>query len=112
MQPIHSKKSLGQNFLTDRRIVGRIVESVNPQAADIILEIGPGKGALTVGLAENAGLLRAVETDARLIDRLRASLPQDRVEIILADALEVDWASLIDSAVADWRTKIGSGISG
>ncbi|MEW6213422.1 MAG: rRNA adenine N-6-methyltransferase family protein, partial [Acidobacteriota bacterium] len=44
---IRAKKSLGQNFLVDPRVARRIVESVSPLETDIIIEIGPGTGALT-----------------------------------------------------------------
>jgi 16S rRNA (adenine1518-N6/adenine1519-N6)-dimethyltransferase len=100
---ITAKKSLGQNFLADRQIARRIVESVRPQPGDLIVEIGPGTGALTSLLMEASGYLLAIEIDRRLIEALRRTLPADRVAIIEADAMAVNWDVLLDSASRSWR---------
>lgn len=100
---IRAKKSLGQNFLADERVSRRIVESVSPRPSDIIFEIGPGTGALTRLLFERAGYVVAVELDTRLIEVLRRSFDRENLSIIEADALTVDWNSLLDDANARWR---------
>src|SRR5688572_9138674 len=69
----HPSKRLGQNFLTDQRIIHRIVESLAPKADETIIEIGPGRGALTTPLLESAGRLVAVEFDRNLIPALEES---------------------------------------
>jgi len=53
----YPSKRFGQNFLTDQRIIQRIVEALQPSAAETIIEIGPGRGALTAPLLEKAGRL-------------------------------------------------------
>src|SRR6185295_11485681 len=63
-------KRLGQNFLTDQRIIQRIVEALEPRANETIVEIGPGRGALTAPLLERAGALVAIEFDQNLIPLL------------------------------------------
>ncbi|HVF89362.1 MAG TPA: 16S rRNA (adenine(1518)-N(6)/adenine(1519)-N(6))-dimethyltransferase RsmA [Blastocatellia bacterium] len=92
---IKAKKSLGQNFLADGRISRRIVESVAPLRSDLILEIGPGTGALTTLLVEQSGFVVAVELDPRLIRELENTLARENHLIVEADALTVDWAELI-----------------
>ncbi len=85
-------KSLGQNFITDKRVIERIIETASVTREDEVLEIGPGLGALTFALAESAGRVVAVEKDERLIAWLRDSL-QDypNIELISGDSLKVDF---------------------
>ncbi len=105
---IRAKKSLGQNFLSDAQVARRIVESVSPHATDIILEIGPGTGALTMLLLERSGYVVAIEIDRRLIDELRHELSAKNLLIVEADALAIDWNDLIKEAINSWRELRGS----
>jgi 16S rRNA (adenine1518-N6/adenine1519-N6)-dimethyltransferase len=100
---IKAKKSLGQNFLDDDRIMDRIVASVSPKNTDIIFEIGPGTGALTRLLVERCGLLVAVELDSRLVGKLRSEIRAEIFTLIEADALTLDWSALLESSVKRWR---------
>jgi 16S rRNA (adenine1518-N6/adenine1519-N6)-dimethyltransferase len=95
---IRAKKSLGQNFLTDERIARRIVDAVSPLPTDIVIEIGPGTGALTRLLVERSGWVEAIEIDSHLADELRRSLKADNLSIVTADALSLDWGVLISDA--------------
>jgi 16S rRNA (adenine1518-N6/adenine1519-N6)-dimethyltransferase len=95
---IKAKKSLGQNFLVDKNISRRIVEAVSPQKRDLVIEIGPGTGALTRLLIESAGHVIALEIDPRLVEELRNSISSSNLEIVEADALNVVWRQLITSA--------------
>ena len=104
---ITAKKSLGQNFLADRGVARRIVESVQPHADDLIIEIGPGTGALTALLAQASAYLVAIEIDRRLIEELRAKFAADRVAIVEADALALNWNELLDTASRAWREVTG-----
>ncbi|HET8677973.1 MAG TPA: 16S rRNA (adenine(1518)-N(6)/adenine(1519)-N(6))-dimethyltransferase RsmA [Blastocatellia bacterium] len=92
---IKAKKSLGQNFLSDKNVSRRIVESVSPQKGDLIIEIGPGTGALTRLLTEAAGRVIAFEIDTRLVEELRESLSASNLEIIEADALDLNWRQFL-----------------
>ena len=96
---IKAKKSLGQNFLVDTRVARRIVEAVSPLPTDVIIEIGPGTGALTRMLIERSGYVVAIEIDGRLVDELRGSVTAENFAIMEADALEVDWSEIAVSAV-------------
>ena len=84
-----AKRSLGQHFLSDRRILERIADALGATPGDTVLEIGPGPGGLTEVLAAAAGKLVAIERDAALIPGLRERIPA--ATVVEADALEVDW---------------------
>lgn len=87
------KRSLGQNFLTDPNVARKIVNSVGIEAGDVVLEIGPGRGALTGYLMESpARRVLAVEKDRFLSPELKARYPG--LGIVNADAMQVDWARL------------------
>ena len=87
------KRRLGQHFLTDPRILGRIADALQADSTDTVLEIGPGPGGLTEALVERAGQVIAIEKDRDLVPSLRARFPS--AQIIEADALEVDWQELV-----------------
>src|SRR5207247_553724 len=72
------------HFLRDAGIARAIVDLVAPTAADLVIEIGPGEGALTGELARRAGRVVALEVDRGLVERLRARFPS--VEVVEADA--------------------------
>jgi len=105
---IRAKKSLGQNFLNDRRVAAQIIDSVSPSANDVIIEIGSGKGALTAMLCKRSGHLVAVEIDARLAEELHRSLKAENVTIITADALSLNWAELVKGS----KTKVDASVRG
>ena len=95
----YPSKRLGQNFLTDKRIIQRIIEAVNPQADETIIEVGPGQGALTAPLVERAGRLIAIEFDRNLIPLLNeAFAARDNLTIVEDDALITDYCALIGPA--------------
>jgi 16S rRNA (adenine1518-N6/adenine1519-N6)-dimethyltransferase len=90
-----TRKSLGQHFLTDRRILGRIADALQLTGGETVLEIGPGRGALTDILAERAGRLIAIEYDRALAELLRQRYAKrGNVLIAEADVLEVSLADL------------------
>ena len=91
-----AKKSLGQNFLRDERVTGRIVSAFAPRADETVVEIGPGQGALTAQLVERAGRLISVEFDRELVPHLREKFGgRDNFVLVEADALAVDFCDLI-----------------
>ncbi len=86
---MRAKKSLGQNFLVDPNLQRKIVEAVEPGPDDTVIEIGPGRGALTGPLAEAAGRLVAVEIDDDLAAALAREYDRDPgVTIVHQDVLE------------------------
>ena len=90
-----AKKRFGQHFLHNPYVIDRILRSVNPQAGEAIIEIGPGPGALTAPLLKRVDKLTVVELDRDVIPHLRAACGHsDALEIVMADALKVDYAAL------------------
>ena len=84
------RKRFGQNFLIDDQIVNRIVSTISPKKSDNIVEIGPGKGALTLPLLEHLDHLSVIEIDRDLISFLKLE-KQDKLTIYNADALKFDY---------------------
>lgn len=90
-----TRKSLGQHFLTDRRILTRIADALHLEGGETVLEIGPGRGALTDILVERAGRLIAIEYDRALAEILRQRYAKrSNVLIAEADVLEVSLGDL------------------
>jgi 16S rRNA (adenine1518-N6/adenine1519-N6)-dimethyltransferase len=88
------RQILGRHYLASPGILARIVEAVGPAAGDFIIEIGPGRGALTFPLADRAGRVAAVEKDPEAVKALRES-PRPNLEIIEGDILDIDLLSLV-----------------
>lgn len=90
-----TRKSLGQHFLTDRRILGRIADALHLTGSETVLEIGAGRGALTDILADRAGRLIAIEYDRALAEILRQRYAKrGHVLIAEADVLEISLGEL------------------
>jgi len=89
---VNRRRALGQHFLRDRGIARSIVDLVHPTPLDLVVEIGPGEGALTGELAARAGRVLALEVDRALVPELRRRFPS--VEVIEADARRWDYATL------------------
>ncbi len=93
-----AKKQFGQNFLVDQSIIADIVACIRPQAADHMVEIGPGLGALTRPLLKQLNHLHVVEIDRDIIAHLHNDYPQEheKTKLIIhaGDALEFDFATL------------------
>ncbi|MBV9192457.1 MAG: 16S rRNA (adenine(1518)-N(6)/adenine(1519)-N(6))-dimethyltransferase RsmA [Betaproteobacteria bacterium] len=86
------RKRFGQHFLHDPRVLARIVDAIAPAPNDLLVEIGPGEGALTAPLIERADKLEAVEVDRDLAAELAARFPPFKLTVHCADALEFDFA--------------------
>jgi 16S rRNA (adenine1518-N6/adenine1519-N6)-dimethyltransferase len=90
-----AKRRLGQHFLTNPGILARIADALEATPDDTVLEIGPGPGGLTAALVPRVGRLIAIEKDRDLTGPLRTRFPS--IEVIEADALEVDWHQVVGS---------------
>lgn len=88
-----SKPKLGQNFLRDAQAIARIVAALGDCSDQTVVEIGPGKGALTRLLAAHAGRVLAIELDAELATRLQSEFAPDRVTVLNEDVLSFDFSS-------------------
>ncbi|MAP24569.1 MAG: ribosomal RNA small subunit methyltransferase A [Rickettsiales bacterium] len=99
IRQFEAKKSLGQNFLIDPNHQRNIVQSMNYTCDDVIVEVGPGLGALThLLIQQDAQKVIVVEKDPRFCEHLENVFGHvsNKLEIIQADALTVDWQKLID----------------
>ena len=88
---LRADKKLGQNFLIDENVVRQIVAAAELSEADTVLEVGPGIGTLTQGLAESKARVVAVELDTRLLPVLATTLNgYDNVRVVHGDILKVN----------------------
>ena len=83
------RKKWGQNFLQDSNIIYKIIAQLDPQPDDVVIEIGPGKGALTFELAKQVQTVHAIEIDPQLVTHLNEHVPEN-VNIIHQDILDFD----------------------
>jgi len=92
-----ARKRFGQHFLTSSDAIEQIVSAIAPQEGETIVEIGPGRAAITTPLADSAATLHAIEFDRDLIAKLNSQF-QDRANVIIheADALQFDFSTLGD----------------
>jgi len=88
------RKRFGQNFLTDESVIAAIVAAIAPQPRDLLVEIGPGLGALTRPLAAQLDHLHVIEIDRDIIARLRTEFPATRVTVHQGDALKFEFGAL------------------
>jgi 16S rRNA (adenine1518-N6/adenine1519-N6)-dimethyltransferase len=95
-----AKKRFGQNFLTDQSVIASLVEAIAPQPDDLMVEIGPGLGALTKPLLQKLNRLHVVEVDRDIIAWMQQEYAkpsdgkQNNITIHNADALKFDFSSL------------------
>ena len=90
-----ARKRFGQHFLHDRDVIERILQALDPLPGQSICEIGPGRGALTLPLLQRCRRLTAIELDRDLLAQLAAAArPHGELELINADVLAFDFASL------------------
>ena len=89
------RKRFGQHFLIDGSVLQDIATRVTPEPADLVLEIGPGRGALTVPLRHRVDRLVAVEVDRDLCAHLRERFPEPGTRIIEGDVLQLDLPQLL-----------------
>lgn len=88
------RKRLGQHFLTDPRVLARIAAALAPTSEDTVVEIGPGRGALTAELLARAGRVVAIELDGVLAERLGAIYANEpRLTVLARDVLDVPLAT-------------------
>ena len=89
------RKRFGQNFLHDKMVIQRIVNSINPRMGEHIVEIGPGEGALTELVLDKIGIMDVVELDRDLIPLLKIRfVTQEGLTIHQADALKFEFCQL------------------
>jgi 16S rRNA (adenine1518-N6/adenine1519-N6)-dimethyltransferase len=96
------RKRFGQNFLHDKSIISQIIDSIHAKRDDLMLEIGPGMGAITEPLLAEVDRLTVVELDTDLADSLRIRIganSNEGLSIVKANAMEVDYRELYQTMV-------------
>ncbi|MBF0484017.1 MAG: ribosomal RNA small subunit methyltransferase A [Candidatus Omnitrophica bacterium] len=97
IQNHRAKKSLGQNFLTNSAIIKKIIEVCDLKKDDVVLEIGPGKGAITEGIASRVKQVLAVEADHTLAKYLHEKFTGTNITVFSEDILKFDFEKLPDN---------------
>ena len=90
---IQARRRFGQNFLIEKSTIARIIESLKISSQDSVIEIGPGKGALTEKLLESQCDLTLIEIDRDLVDTLKKKY--QGLSIVNEDVLKVDFSSFL-----------------
>lgn len=109
MKPtLRARRSLGQHFLRDDNIARKIASAVAPAPGDLILEIGPGEGALTRHLTGRGARLLLAEIDERAVEVLRAAFPGDDAEVLHGDVLALDLTR--EAAARQTRLRVAGNI--
>lgn len=104
---MRAKKSLGQNFLQDKTVINRIIDAIELRNDETVIEIGPGRGALTERLLEDAGTVVAVEFDRDMVSPLRDRFSSfDNFELINDDALNTDFANFLKTTGGNGKVKL------
>ena len=109
--PRARRRPLSQHFLTDPNILGRIVDALEPSPADLVIEIGAGKGSLTEQLIPRVGHVIAIEKDRRLTHDLRLRIADcgfGKADVVEGNALTLDWHELLDTDRANPQSAIAN----
>ena len=115
MADFRAKKALGQNFINDPQLIESIADACGAGPQDTVVEIGPGKGALTCTLAERAAKVIAVELDSTVIPLLKGNLAgAPNVEVVNEDILKFDWSRVVSGSAcaADGASEAGNAETG
>ncbi len=89
-----AKKRFGQNFLNDQGIINSLIDAINPQPNQVIIEIGPGLGALTKPLLKKIDHLHVVEIDRDIVAWMQKEYPSNAITIHNVDALKFNFSNL------------------
>ena len=101
---IEANKSLGQNFLVDENVVNTIIQKADIQKEDLVIEIGPGLGTLTLPLLEKAGKVICIELDNKMVEILnKRFFMYNNLSIIQDDILKIDLNSIIEKELKTYK---------
>jgi 16S rRNA (adenine1518-N6/adenine1519-N6)-dimethyltransferase len=102
-----AKKSFGQNFLVDDNYIDKIIAALSPQSGENVVEIGPGRGALTEKLLETGAVVTAIELERDMLAFLSGKFKDAaNFNLVEGDALKVDFADLIKTENTHSKIKL------
>ncbi len=102
------KKRFGQNFLTDQAIIGSLIGAIDPKPDDLMVEIGPGLGAMTQPLLGRLDHLHVVELDRDIVAWMQGHYPAEKITIHNIDALKFDFSSIGKSVAKEKIRVVGN----
>ena len=108
----HAKKRFGQNFLVDPSIINHIIDSIQPQAEDLMIEIGPGLGAMTKPLLSRLNYLNVIELDRDIIPKLikncvfADAANKNKLTVKESDVLKVDFSDFLQQQAPEKKLRI------
>ncbi|AUM63052.1 16S rRNA (adenine(1518)-N(6)/adenine(1519)-N(6))-dimethyltransferase RsmA [Spiroplasma monobiae] len=91
-----AKKKFGQNFISDKNLINKIIDLLDQEKEHLIIEIGPGRGALTKELVKRFSKVIAIEIDQDMESILKSEINSDKFELIIKDCLEINYKELIE----------------
>ena len=101
---IQANKNLGQNFLVDENVVNTIIQKADIQKEDLVIEIGPGLGTLTLPLLEKAGKVICIELDNKMVEILnKRFFMYNNLSIIQDDILKIDLNGIIEKELKTYK---------
>src|SRR5215213_11336890 len=105
---VFAKKSFGQNFLVDQNYISKIIQLLNLSGTETVIEIGPGRGALTEKLLDQAGSVIAIELDRDMIELLKVKFEDaTNFSLVEDDVLKVDLGNIVaNDRMADRSVKL------
>lgn len=92
------RKRFGQNFLKDQSVLDNIISTITPRISDVMLEIGPGLGAMTEKLLPHLSKLTVVELDRDLVAYLENRFPSEKLTVHCSDALDFDFSKIVPAS--------------
>jgi 16S rRNA (adenine1518-N6/adenine1519-N6)-dimethyltransferase len=87
---LKAKKKFGQNFLVDRYFISKIIKEINPKEGNNILEIGPGKGAITEPVLKKINHISVVEIDPDMVKILKHRISTNNISILAENVLSIN----------------------
>ncbi|WP_031542378.1 16S rRNA (adenine(1518)-N(6)/adenine(1519)-N(6))-dimethyltransferase RsmA [Mesoplasma photuris] len=103
---IQAKKKFGQNFISDENLINKIINILGDDSNQLIIEIGPGTGALTQKLVNKFDKVVAIEIDEDMESILRSKISSENFIFVLSDVLEVNFKELIQKEKSNDNQKV------
>jgi 16S rRNA (adenine1518-N6/adenine1519-N6)-dimethyltransferase len=101
---VQAKKMFGQNFITDKNLILKIISLLKNDGNTLVIEIGPGQGALTVELTKQFKKVIAIEIDRDMEAILKDKIKTDNFDLVMEDVLEIDFLKLLKPEIEKYKS--------